>query len=182
MPAIPEDRIYTMEDIKALPEGQRAELVDGRIYMMAPPKPDHERMIFQISRRIGNHIEEKNLPCEVLTSNVGVFLFEDDSTYLLPDLKVICDDSKMGDDGYHGAPEFIIEVLSPATKSRDMLQKLHWYWEAGVKEYWMIDIPKRLVYRHVFKPDYEHDIRSFDDDIAVSICPGFSLNLGQMGF
>ena len=97
-------------------------------------------------------------------------------------LKVVCDSSKMGEDGYHGAPDFIIEVLSPKTRSRDMLQKLHWYWEAGVKEYWMIDIPERLVYRHVFVPDYKHDILSFDEDLSVSICPGFAINLREMGF
>ena len=84
---------------------------------------------------------------------------------------------------YHGAPDFIVEVLSNSTRSRDMLQKLNWYWEAGVKEYWMVDVTERLVYRHIFVPEYIHDIHSFDDDIPVRICKnGFRMNLGKMGF
>ena len=173
---------YTIEDIYRLPEGCRAELVDGQIYLLAPPKPGHERLIFRMSRVLDNHIEEKKLPCEVLTSNVGVFLFEDDQTYVLPDLKVICDKSRMEDDGYHGAPEFVAEVLSDSTEAYDKVEKLAMYKRAGVKEYWILDQVKRIVQKYVFTPKFENTILSFDEDIPVSICDDFSINIGKLGF
>ncbi len=182
MSALPDEPYYTIEDIYHLPDGQRAELIDGQIYMMAPPRPAHERLIFRMSRVLDNHIEDMKMPCEVLTSNVGVFLFDSDTTYVLPDLKVICDESRMKDDGYHGAPDFVVEVLSKATEAYDKVEKLALYKKAGVKEYWILDQAKRMVIKYVFIPEFENAIFSFDDDIPVSICDGFSINLGKLGF
>ena len=114
--AIPEDRLYTMADIETLPEGQRAELVDGRIYRMAPPKLMHERIVYQISRRIGNHIEEVGSDCVVLPSDAGVYIPNDAGVdFFQPDVKVVCDPSKLDEDGCKGAPDFIVEVLSKST-------------------------------------------------------------------
>ncbi len=183
MSAVPEERIYTMADIEALPEGQRAELVDGRIYMMAPPKVSHDRIVFRMGTVLDQHIMDKRLPCEVFSSNVGVFIENDGGVnFFQPDLKVVCDGSKVGDDGIHGAPDFIVEVLSKSTKAYDMVDKLRWYRDAGVREYWMVDPKKRKVHTHVFIPEYDAETFSFDDDIPVSICPGFSMNLRKMGF
>ena len=183
MSAPEEERVYTMEDIKVLPEGQRAELVSGRIYMMAPPKLTHELITAQIFRHLANHIEEKELGCVVLPSNAGVYIPNDAGVdFFLPDVKVVCDPSKLDEDGCKGAPDFIVEVLSKSTKSYDMVQKLHWYMDAGVKEYWIVDPMKRKVHVNVFYPEYDSDTFSFDEDVPVSICPGFSMNLGKMGF
>ena len=176
------EKLYTIEDIEALPEGVRAELVDGQMYMMAAPTTLHERICTELLTEWNIHIRRSKLPCMVLSSNVAVYLLDDDSKYLLPDLKVICDQSKLDQKGYHGAPDFVAEVLSPATRSYDMVDKLWWYKNASVKEYWIVDPDKREVYRHVFFPQFDFTVFSFDDDIFVSICQGFSINLSQLGF
>ena len=175
------DKQYTIEDIEALPEGERAELVEGRIIRMTPPDSLHEEIIYELGRRLGNHIHEKKLPCKVLTSNVAVYLF-DDSTYLLPDLKVICDPSRLDRKGYHGAPDFVVEVLSPSTQVYDKVTKLNLYMSAGVKEYWIIDPVKRKVHKYVFLPEYDDEMFSFEDDIPVSLCDSFCIHLAALGF
>ena len=172
---------YTIQDVYDLPDGERAELVNGHLYMMAPPLPYHERICHQLGVELELHIREKKLPCEVLTSNVGIYLFGDDSTYLLPDLKVVCDPSKMYGLGYHGAPDFVVEVASKSTKGYDKVQKSKWYMDAGVKEYWIIDPDKRTVETMVFQPEFNDSLYTFDHDIPVSICPGFCINLSKLG-
>ena len=181
MSALLEERIYTIEDIEALPEGERAELIDGKIYMMAAPESLHEDICVELTTELNLHIREKKLPCKVLSSNTAVYLF-DDTDYLLPDLKVICDTSKQDRKGYHGAPDFVVEVLSKSTEAYDKVTKLNLYMNAGVREYWIIDPAKRLVHKYVFIPEFENVTLPFDADVPVSICEDYSINLSSLGF
>ena len=86
---------------------------------MEPPLPYHERICHQLEVEFELHIREKKLPWDVLTPNGGIFLFDDDRTYLLPGLKVVCGPSKMDGTGYHGAPDFVVEAASKFTKGYD---------------------------------------------------------------
>ncbi len=182
MSELKEETYYTMEDILALPEGQRAELIDGRIYMMTPPKRLHQKCSVKIAHLILSHIESEHLPCEVYTAPFGVWPFNDDTTYVEPDISVICDESKLDDDGCKGAPDFIIEILSKSTEAYDKIDKLGLYRTAGVREYWIVDPGKRRVNKYVFSPVFWDEVISFEEDIPVSICEGFNINFQEAGF
>lgn len=113
------ESIYTIDDIYALPDGQRAELIDGQIYNMAPPKRIHQKLISELTQSIGNYIKSQNGSCEVYPAPFAVFLNDDDKNYVEPDLSVICDKSKLDDRGCNGAPDLIIEVVSPSSRKLD---------------------------------------------------------------
>ena len=122
MDALKKEEFYTIDDIYALPEGERAELIDGKLYNMAPPNTRHQRLIHFFDREIGNYIQRKNGECEVFPSPFAVFLNEDDVNYVEPDISVICDKNKLDDQGCHGAPDWIIEIVSPGSKSMDPMR------------------------------------------------------------
>ena len=181
MSTLTNEKPATMQDIYDLPEGQRAELIDGRLYMMAPPKRIHQKIIGKLYRIIDNYIEDNNLPCETYIAPFGVWLFGDDSTLVEPDISVICDSSKLDDEGCKGAPDFIIEILSPSNKYHDCVRKLKLYCDAGVREYWIVNTEKRWVRKHVFSPEYTDEQYSFDEDVCAEIHIDFSVNLGKAG-
>ena len=110
---------YTIEDIYALPEGQRAELIDGQIYMMVTPSMVHQRIVMRLSATIWDYIRSHNGDCEVFPAPFAVFLNADDKTYVEPDISVICDNNKLNDKGCNGAPDWIIEIVSPSRRARD---------------------------------------------------------------
>ena len=85
---LPKSNTYTINDIYALPEGQRAELIDGQIYDMAPPSPMHQKLVYQLSRTIGNYIEKKGGACEVDTGPFVVFVKENEKKYVEHDISV----------------------------------------------------------------------------------------------
>lgn len=117
-----EFEVYTIDDIYSLPDGERAELIDGKIYYMAPPNTRHQRLVHFFDREIGNYIQSSNGECEVFPAPFAVFLNEDNTNYVEPDISVICDSSKLDDKGCHGAPDWIIEIVSPATSRWIILQ------------------------------------------------------------
>lgn len=131
------DDIYTIDDIYTLPDGKRAELIDGRIYYMTPPDRTHQKILFSLSRMIADYIDSKGGPCEVVISPFAVFLNKDDINYVEPDISVICDLTKSDEKGCHGAPDWIIEIVSPGNKPMDYFTKLFKYRTAGVREYCM---------------------------------------------
>ena len=95
---------YTIEYIYALPDGERAELIDGQIYYMAPPNTRHQRMLNYINTEINMYIRKNNGECEVFPAPFAVFLNDDDMNYVEPDISVICDKNKISDKGCQGAP------------------------------------------------------------------------------
>ena len=124
MDALTEEKRYTIEDIYALPEGERAELIDGKIYYMAPPGWGHQRISRKLHQAIANYIDSNGGKCEALAAPFAVFLNEDDLNYVEPDISVICDLTKLDEKGCHGAPDWIIEIVSQSSKPRDYMTKL----------------------------------------------------------
>lgn len=176
MDALRKEEIYTIEDIYALPDGKRAELIDGKIYYMAPPSRNHQKISMFLSRVIGNYIETNNGKCEVLAAPFAVFLNKDDINYVEPDISVICDLSKLDDKGCHGAPDWIIEIVSQSSRSMDYMKKMLKYDIAGVREYWIVDPDKQ----HIMVYQFEKEIMeqySFGDNIPVGIYDGFSIKI-----
>ena len=167
---------YTIEDIYALPEGERAELIDGKIYYMAPPSTRHQRLVHFFDREIGNYIQSHEGECEVLPAPFAVFLNKDNKNYVEPDISIICDKDKITDKGCHGAPDWIIEIISPGNKEMDYFKKLFKYQAAGVREYWIVDPIKEMVMVYRFEKETMEEY-SFGEDIPVGIYEGFSIKV-----
>lgn len=106
---LPQKTSYTTDDIYSLPEGERAELIDGKIYMMAPPGRMHQKLVMELSATIRDYIRRKNGSCEVYPAPFAVFLNKDDKNYVEPDIIVICDKSKLTDKGCNGASDWIVD-------------------------------------------------------------------------
>ena len=166
---LPKSNSYTIDDIYALPEGQRAELIDGQIYDMAPPSPMHQELVMELSATLRDYIKKNGGPCKVYPAPFAVFLNEDDRNYVEPDISVICDSSKVDNRGYQGAPDFIIEIVSPSSQRMDYLTKLFKYRTAGVREYWIVNPLQRTVQVYSFEGTEDSTQYSFDDEITVTI-------------
>ena len=138
MNVLRKEKIYTTDYIYALPDGERAELIDGKIYYMAPPNTKHQRISSYLHNEIYNYITNHHGPCEIFAAPFAVFLNEDDTNYVEPDISVTCDPHKITNQGCHGAPDWVIEILSPSNRRHDRLVKLDLYQRAGVREYWIV--------------------------------------------
>lgn len=140
-----ENERYTFADVLTWPDDERTEIINGEPVMMAPPPSRvHQEISFEISRQIGNYLEGKR--CRVYPAPFGVRLFEQDGdspedvdTMVEPDISIVCDPSKLDDRGCKGAPDMVVEVLSPSTQRHDRLVKLGLYQRAGVREYWIVN-------------------------------------------
>lgn len=176
MEALRKDEVYTIDDIYALPDGERAELIDGKIYYMSPPNTKHQRLVHFFDREIGNYIQSKNGKCEVFPAPFAVFLNEDDTNYVEPDISVICDKEKITDKGCNGAPDWVIEIVSPSSKAMDYFTKLFKYRTAGVREYWIVDPAKERVIIYRFENETMEEY-SFGEDISVGIYEDFSIKV-----
>lgn len=174
-----QEKQYTIDDIYALPDGKRAELIDGQLYYMNPPNTRHQRIVNYINTEINLHIRSNNGSCEVFPAPFAVFLNRDDTNYVEPDISVICDRDKLTDQGCSGAPDWIIEVVSPGSKSMDYGKKLFKYRTAGVTEYWIVDPGKNRVLIWNFHNGDVGDY-SFTDDIPSGIFAGFSITLTSL--
>lgn len=177
---LPKEHIYTIEDIYALPDGRRAELINGQIYDMAPPSRVHQKLVHQISRIIGNYIASQDGGCEVYPAPFAVNLTADDKTYVEPDISVICDPDKLTDRGCSGAPDFIIEVVSPSSRKMDYSTKNTIYTDAGVREYWIVDPVKDRTTVYRYEEDAAPIIFSFDQPVTVGIYRNLQITIADL--
>ena len=181
MEALKLDPICTIDDILALPDGERAELIDGKIYYMASPTRTHQEMLMDLSATIYNYNKAKGGPCKVYPAPFAVYLKKDNSTYVEPDISVICDPDKLENDkGCIGAPDWIIEIVSPSSASHDYFRKLHLYQANGVREYWIVDPENRSVMVYYFAgEDYRPKQYSFNDKINANIWDDLTLDFAE---
>lgn len=163
---------YTLEDYFALPDDVRVELIDGQFFEMRAPSLRHQAFCMEVSIPIRNFIQKKKGGCVVFAAPVDVQLDLDDRTVVQPDIAVVCGREKLNKDRIMGAPDFIIEVLSPSTKGKDMFLKLMKYRNAGVREYWMIDIEKERIITYYFEEDDIPVIYGMDSIVPVKIFEG----------
>lgn len=176
MYALKKEDIYTVDDIYALPEGKRAELIDGNIYYMAPPGTRHQRLLSDLHYQIKDYIRHNNGLCEVFPAPFAVFLNDNNKNYVEPDLSVICDRQKITDKGCNGAPDWVIEIASPSSKSMDYYKKLFQYRTARVREYWVVDPGREIVTVYNFENDTMEEY-SFGENVPVGIYEGFSIKV-----
>ena len=163
---------YTLKDYEAIPDEYRVELIDGVIYDLNTPTTIHQQLAFEIIIILREYIRQNKGLCMVLPSPVSVQLDEDDRTMLQPDVVVCCDRDKILRSHVYGAPDMVIEILSPSTRKKDMGLKLKKYITARVREYWMVDPDKKKVVVY----DLEHNelpaIYGFEDQVPVNIFAG----------
>lgn len=179
---VPMHDCKTAEDYWALPESVRAELVDGELYDMAPPSIAHQKLAGGIYRSLANHIEAVGGPCLALLSPVAVNLNADDTTYVEPDVLVVCDPEKLSDRACEGAPDLTVEVVSPSSQRMDYLTKADRYARAGVREYWIVDpqTRKTAVYRYE-RGDVVPTFYPFETPVPVGIWDdGFAVAVAQL--
>lgn len=144
-PVVKKQGEYTIEDYFNLPDDERKELIDGVFYDMATPINIHQEIVGQVFFEIKSYIQKKKGPCRVVVSPSAVQLDCDNKTMVEPDVYIVCRKEQIKRFGNYGAPAFVLEVLSPSTRKKDMGIKLAKYMNAGVREYWAIDPDKRLL-------------------------------------
>ena len=177
--ALAQEKFYTIDDIYSLPEGSRAELIDGQIYYMAPPTRKHQRIAGELFAAIREYINTYNGSCEVDIAPFAVFLNEDDTNYVEPDISVICDPDKLTDKGCSGAPDWIIEIVSSGSRQMDYFTKLFKYRTAGVREYWIVDPEKNRILVYDFESENIGDY-TFSDSVKVNIYDDLYINFSDI--
>ena len=141
----------------------------------------NQKIIGKLFNQISNHIDSRGGSCEPYIAPFAVFLNEDSNTYVEPDICVVCNPDKITDKGLSGAPDWVIEVVSPSSKRMDYFIKLFKYRTAGVREYWIVDPEKnRVIVYHFESEDTEQ--YCFNDTIKVDIFEGFSIDFSQLDF
>jgi Uma2 family endonuclease len=152
--ALKQDRPWTYADYKAweLAPGERCEIIYGEVYAMSAPNTRHQAMLTELLSQIHSYLRGK--PCKVYPAPFDVRLFyaadESDDTVVQPDISVICDEKKRGEEGCRGAPDFVVEILSPSNTASEMQTKFDLYRQAGVREYWVLDGDKKRLHAYRF--------------------------------
>lgn len=178
----PKEKHYTSEDYWNLPEGTRAELINGTLYNMAPPSRIHQKLVSEFTQVLGQYIKSHHGNCEVYPAPFAVNLDADDKDWVEPDISVICDPSKFTDRGCSGAPDLIMEIVSPASRRMDYIKKTALYLDSGVREYWVVDPTKKYTTVYSFEQgkDVTPVIFPFDTDIPVGIYPGLTICVNDL--
>lgn len=187
--ALPAEKArYSFADVLTWEESECIEIINGEAIMMAPPSSVHQEIAAELTRQFGNYLEGKR--CKVYPAPFGVRLFERDGeapedvdTMVEPDLSVVCDRSKIDKHGCKGAPDLVVEILSPSSLRHDRFVKLGLYQRAGVQEYWIVDPEYKSV--QVFTLDGGGSLRIAEEygrgDVArVNVLEGCFIDLGKV--
>ncbi|OHD79364.1 MAG: hypothetical protein A3J97_02400 [Spirochaetes bacterium RIFOXYC1_FULL_54_7] len=189
------DKRYTLADWRSWPDDERWELINGVAYNMSPaPRVKHQDRAFELGRKLANWLEGK--PCKVFMAPLDVFLpkmetstkkmdieskddvsgSDNNETVVQPDVLAVCDPDKIRDNGIHGAPDFVVEVLSDATANKDFGVKLELYEKSGVREYWIIQPETATVFQYVLDGDTFAPVREFRRGVPVpsAVFAGFT--------
>ena len=183
-PALAQPKIYTEEDYNNLPEDVRAELIDGQLYYMSALSRMHQEILNFLNTEINIYIRLKKGSCKVYPAPFAVKLFNDRDDTVEPDLSVICDSEKLTDRGCTGAPDWIIEIISPSNPEHDYIRKLNLYADAGVQEYWIVDPRDYKILVYYLKNEHTEDFTvkpyTFQDKIKVNIYEDLWIDFREM--
>jgi Uma2 family endonuclease len=176
MPLLAQEKsYYTYADLLEWDENVRAEIIEGDLYMMATPARVHQRILMELAYQLRDFLPGK--PCEVYPAPFGVRLFpqddQSDDTVVEPDIVVVCDPSKLDDRGCNGAPDLVVEILSPSTAGYDRVVKFRKYLEAGVREYWIVSPEEKTVQAHILE-NGRYITRTYAEtgEAPVTVLPG----------
>lgn len=162
------EKRYTADEFYTLDIAEPCELISGRIVNMSPsPNIRHQRISGRLSTYIRNYISNKKGKCEVFEAPTDVKLNND--TIVIPDLFVACNPDNFDEQKYNGAPDWIIEIVSPNNSERDYKDKLLLYKNNGVKEYWIIDPTNEKVLVYLFGKTNITEFYTFNDTITAGL-------------
>lgn len=143
--ALDSKEMYTFDDIMALPENVRAEVINGEIFYMGCPTVRHQKIVSFLTVRLGRYIEDNHGDCQVFPGPFAVYFEKDKHNYLEPDISVVCKPSQLTEIGSNGVPDLVMEIVSPSGVYHDYVRKLNIYREKGAREYWIIDPKKERI-------------------------------------
>jgi Uma2 family endonuclease len=185
--------VYTYADYLTWRFEQSVELIKGKIFKMSPaPNRKHQRLAMKLSAKLFNHITYKKAPCEVYPAPFDVRLLDkkksekankDIYTVVQPDICVICDKDKLDDKGCIGAPDLIVEILSPGNSKKEMKIKYALYEESGVKEYWVVFPSEYVLQQFILNENGKYQLKdSFTEDeiFNAHIFPDLQINLAEI--
>lgn len=182
MPPAPlETDLLTVADYRATPEGSRYQLIDGELVMSPSPNRFHQGIVWNLSQMLGRYLASNPLG-RVYFAPFDVYLSE--HNVLQPDVLFVAAEnfSRFSDDGLHGAPDLVIEVLSPGTAQLDKKSKRKVYAQAGVKEMWLVDPLLLQVQRYVFMQDPAKPVQLIEENETFStpLLPGLVLSAAEI--
>ena len=181
MPALQSQlEIITLEQYETLPEDKRVEVFDGVVYDMASPSQIHQSISMQLSTVINNYILHKKGLCSIFSAPFDVKLSDNPLTIVQPDIMVICDKEKLDGKRCNGAPDFIIEIVSPGNPADDYIRKLYYYKNYGVREYWIVDPKRKTITVNYFENNIVSVQYPFDSIIKVNIYEDLFINFSQI--
>ncbi|MGB4046317.1 MAG: Uma2 family endonuclease [Halanaerobiales bacterium] len=180
-----EEHLYTFADYLKWNDGKRYELIDGQVYILAPaPSPEHQRISGELYRQISNYLLDKD--CQVFAAPFDVRLPEGEErdeeilTIVQPDILVVCDKSKLDQRGLKGAPDMVIEIVSPSTAGRDRGVKRDLYERNGVREYWLVDYSNKTIEVYLLNEGNRYGkpvVYSAEEKVPVNIFEGLAIDL-----
>lgn len=181
MPALKkESETVTLEQYEALPENLRIEVFDGIAYDLASPSRIHQELLAELLVIFSNYIKSTDGNCSVFPAPFDVKLSENPLTIVQPDLMIVCDEDKLDDNRCNGAPDFIIEIVSPSNPADDYIRKLYYYKNTGVREYWIVDPRRKTVTVNYFEGNIVSVQYSFDSIIKVNIYNDLYINFSEI--
>ncbi len=172
--------LVTLEQYETYPEDTRIEIFDGIAYNMPSPSRIHQALLPELSSLLRSYIKKKNGNCEVLPAPFDVKLSDNPLTIVQPDILIVCDKKKLDENRCNGAPDFIIEIVSPSNASDDYIRKLYHYKNAGVREYWIADPRRKIVTVNYFEGSILNTQYSFDATIKVHIYDDLLINFAEI--
>jgi len=176
------EKRYTYADYASWDDEIRYELIDGVPYLMSSPSQTHQKISMELSRQLANFLKGK--PCEVYHAPFDVCLNamgDEDNTVVQPDILIVCDISKLDGKRCNGAPDMVVEILSPSNKSHDSLLKFNKYMQTGVREYWVVDPNAKTVRVCILNGGkYEMQDYSATDTVPVHVLDGFLINMREV--
>ena len=176
----PQPEIITLDQYEVLPEDKRVEVFDGVVYDMSSPSQIHQTLSMELSNIIYNYIKNKKGSCQVFSAPFDVKLSDKPLTIVQPDIMVICDMDKLDGKRCNGAPDFIIEIVSPNNPADDYIRKLYYYKNAGVREYWIVDPRRKTVIVNYFEGNKLNIQYSFESVIKVNIYEDLLINFSEI--
>lgn len=180
---MPVEKKYTAEEFLEMDLPERCELINGDIYIgeeqkkydptqgrivdLSAPNQLHQRISVRVCNIIQNYIDRNSGRCEVFNAPSDVKL--DDNTIVQPDIFVTCAPDKLDGQYHNGAPDWIIEILSPSTAKRDNNDKLYLYKSHGVREYWIIDPETKRIIVYLLENGTNTELYTFSNNVPVHI-------------
>jgi Uma2 family endonuclease len=181
---------YTYADYLAWIDDVRRELIDGFIKLFPAPVDIHAKVSYRLTRQLGNFIESTGCGCEIRYAPYDVRLPENGEiandkiyTVVQPDISIICDLSKLDINGCIGAPDMIVEILSPSNRKRDLLEKFYLYQKFGVREYWIADPKVKTVTVYIMQQDGEYndgEVYQTGEKVPVHIFNGHMIDMNAI--